>query len=65
MFILYKIPYKRTSIEWQNIKISKTQTFEDQTKQGRRPRINWDSLKNQIKLIYIVFFYKKQYDIIF
>ena len=51
MFILYKIPYKRTSIEWQNIKISKTQTFEDQTKQGRRPRINWDSLKNQIKHI--------------
>ena len=51
MFILYKIPYKRTSIEWQNIKISKTQTFEDQTKQGRRPHINWDSLKNQIKHI--------------
>lgn len=47
-FILYKIPLKRTSTEWKNIKVSKTQTFEDQTKQGRRPRITWDSLQPQI-----------------
>ena len=40
-FILYRIPLKRTSIEWKNIKVNKTQTFEDQTKQGRRPRITW------------------------
>jgi hypothetical protein len=47
-FILYRIPLKRTSHEWGNIKVSKTQTFEDQTKQGRRPRIAWDSLYPQI-----------------
>lgn len=48
-FILYRISLKRTSTEWKNIKVSKTQTFEDQTKQGRRPRITWESLHPQIK----------------
>jgi hypothetical protein len=38
-FILYKVSLKRTSEEWKNIKVSKLQTFDDQTKQGRRPRI--------------------------
>ena len=47
-FILYQVLLKRTSTEWKNIKISATQTFEDQTKQGRRPRINWKSLQPQI-----------------
>jgi predicted GIY-YIG superfamily endonuclease len=48
-FILYRIPLKRTSTEWKSIKVSKTQTFEDQSKQGRRPRITWESLQPQIK----------------
>jgi len=47
-FILYRVLLKRTSSEWKNIKVSKAQTFEDQTKQGRRPRITWESLKPQI-----------------
>ena len=47
-FILYRVLLKRTSPEWKNIKVSKTQTFEDQTKQGRRPRITWESLQPQI-----------------
>lgn len=41
---LYKVILKMSSIEWKNIKVSKTQTFADQTKQGRRPRITWESL---------------------
>ncbi len=49
IFVLYKIPLKRTSNEWKNIKVSNSQTFEDQTKQGRRPRISWDGLLPQIK----------------
>ena len=49
-FILYRIPLKRTSNEWKNIKVNKTQTFEDQTKQGRRPRISWEFLQPQISL---------------
>jgi hypothetical protein len=48
-FILYRIPLKRSSPEWKEIKVSKTQTFEDQTKQGRRPRITWESLYPQIE----------------
>jgi len=48
-YILYRIPLKRTSEEWRNIKMNKTQTFEDQTNQGRRPRINWESLYPQIE----------------
>ena len=47
-FILYQVLLKRTSSEWKNIKVSKTQTFEDQVKQGRRPRITWESLQPQI-----------------
>jgi len=49
IFILYRISLKRTSKEWKNIKVSKTQTFEDQSKQGRRPRITWKSLHPQIE----------------
>ena len=48
-FILHKVSLKRTSPEWKNIKVSKTQTFDDQTKQGRRPRITWESLYPQIE----------------
>jgi hypothetical protein len=49
-FILYRIPLKRTSNEWINIKVNKTQTFLDQSLQGRRPRLNWVSLKPQIEM---------------
>jgi hypothetical protein len=48
-FILYRIPLKRSSPEWTNIKISNTQTFQDQIKQGRRPRISWNSLLPQVQ----------------
>lgn len=48
---------KNTSTEWKNIKVSKTHTFEDQTKQGRRPRITWESLHPQIN-----FYCSKIYD---
>lgn len=47
-FILYRIPLKRTSEEWKNILVNKKQTFEDQCKQGRRPRITWKSLYPQV-----------------
>jgi len=47
-FILYKTSVKRTSDEWKNIKINKTQTFEDQCVQKRRPRITWHALYPQI-----------------
>lgn len=62
-FVLYRIPLKRTSTEWKNIKVSKTQTFEDQTKQGRRPRITWESLQPQIHTYCIKVYEGTFYDI--
>jgi hypothetical protein len=46
--ILYRISLKRTSTEWKNIRVNKNQTFEEQAKQGRRPRITWDALYPQV-----------------
>ena len=63
-FILYRIPLKRTSIEWKNIKVNKTETFENQIKQARRPRITWISLYPQIKL-YCNKIYEGTFDNIF
>ena len=48
-FILYRIPLKRTSSEWKNLKVSKTQNFDDQVKQGRRPRMGWEVLYPQLE----------------
>ena len=47
-FILHRVSLKRTSSEWLKIKVNKRQTFDDQSKQGRRPRITWESLHPQI-----------------
>lgn len=47
-YIVYRVELKYVSDEWKNIKVNKTQTFDDQRKQGRRPRINWNSLYLQI-----------------
>jgi hypothetical protein len=47
-FALYRIPLKRTSDEWKNIQISKTQTFGDQCSQGRRPRMSFENIQIQI-----------------
>jgi hypothetical protein len=40
MFTVHQIDLSDSSDTWQSIKISKSQTFRDQCKQGRRPRIN-------------------------
>jgi hypothetical protein len=47
-FVLYKVNIKRSSTEWKNIKVNKTQTFEEQATMGRRPRINWTLLYPQV-----------------
>lgn len=48
-FIIYRVPLSNSSDEWKSLNISKTQTFEDQCKQARRPRIIWESLYPQIE----------------
>ena len=47
-FKLYKVNLKKSSEEWKNIPVNKTQTFQDQCNQGRRPRIEWDMLYKYI-----------------
>lgn len=47
-FVLYRVPLSRTSKEWKSIKVNKKQTFEDQCTQGRRPRLTWVELHNQL-----------------
>jgi hypothetical protein len=48
-FTLYEVSLKRNSKEWNSIMINKTETFEDQCKQKRRPRICWKLLHPQLK----------------
>lgn len=48
-FILYKVNLKKDSEEWKNIPMNKSQTFDDQCQQGRRPRINWNALQTHIE----------------
>ena len=47
--ILYRIQLKKTSIEWKNIKVNKSEIFEDHVNKGVRPRITWDMLYPQIE----------------
>ena len=63
-FILYKINLSNTSLEWKNIKVNKKETFEDQIKNKRRPRINWKSLHLQVK-DYCTIVYDGYFDDIF
>lgn len=47
-FILWQVKLTNDSKEWKDLKMSKTQTFEDQCKEGRRPRIGFDKIKAQL-----------------
>ena len=47
-FVLHRVNLKRTSEQWKNIKVNKSQTFDQQCQQTRRPRITWESLYPQI-----------------
>jgi hypothetical protein len=48
-FVLYKTKLNHGSQEWKNISINKKETFDDQAKSGRRPRIGWSKLYPQIQ----------------
>lgn len=47
-FKIYEIKLSNKSKEWQNLKINKTQTYCDQCKEKRRPRLKFDEIKKQI-----------------
>jgi len=63
-FVLYRFRYKRDSNEWKSIKVNQKETIEDQSKQGRRPRIGWKDLYPQIKN-YCEILYEGSFDFIF
>jgi hypothetical protein len=48
-FVLWRVPLKNVSAEWRAVKMNKDQTSEEQSEEGRRPRITWESLYPQIK----------------
>ena len=50
-FILYRINLRNNSKLWLDIKISKKETYGDQIKSNRRPRIGFIQLKNQLDII--------------
>lgn len=47
-FILYRIPLTNTSTEWKALRMSLTQSFEDQANEKRRPRLNWNNIHKQL-----------------
>ena len=46
---IYEIKLSNKNEIWKNIKINKNETYHDQCLQKRRPRINFNKIKNQIK----------------
>lgn len=52
-FKCYKISLSNDNDIWKNIKINKKETFNEQCVQGRRPRIQYSSLKSLIPIEYI------------
>lgn len=44
VFICWKIDLTSHSQQWKNLKVNNKQTFEEQCKQKRRPRANWDTI---------------------
>lgn len=48
-FKIYKINLSNDSIIFSNIKINKDKTYIDVCKEGKRPRINFNKLKKQLK----------------
>lgn len=63
-YIVYKVNLKYVSDQWKNIRVNKTQCFNDQCKQGRRPRINWNLLYPQISTYCTIIFDGTFYDLI-
>ncbi len=49
LFVIYQCKLQGTSTEWLNLKVNKSQSFQDQIKNGRRPRMSWSLLFPQIK----------------
>jgi len=49
IFKVYECKLKNTSSAWRALKINSTETFEDQCRQGRRPRIRFHDIYRQLR----------------
>jgi len=47
-FKVYECKLKNTSQTWQELKMNNNETFGEQAKQGRRPRLSFDDLQQQL-----------------
>lgn len=47
-FVCWKVDLKNTDEAWCQFKVSKTQSFGDQCRQGRRPRMAWHLIQTQL-----------------
>ena len=63
-FKLYKLNISNASEVWKNIKVNKNETFDDQAKQGRHPRLNWNDIQKQLNS-YITLIYEGTFEDIF
>jgi len=45
---IYEFKIKNTDLKWKNLKVNKNETYEDQCIQGRRPRLTFNEILNQI-----------------
>lgn len=48
MFKVYEVKISNNNEIWRNIKVNKDETFKDQCKQKRRPRLCFNSIKSQL-----------------
>lgn len=48
-FVLWRVTLNNESEIWKKLKMNSTQTFEDQSVQGRRPHIGFDKIYDQLK----------------
>ena len=56
-YTVYEIRLANTDDDWKNVLVNKTETYQDHCDQGRRPRINFNELLDQLD--------DSHYDIIF
>jgi hypothetical protein len=56
LFKVYECRLKNTDTRWQQLQVNSRATFEDQARQGRRPRLTFSNIHKQLgshcKLIY-------------
>jgi hypothetical protein len=61
----WRVALSNTSSKWKSIKVNKAQTFDDQCKQGRRPRMSFEDIRKYIPNTHVECIYDGSFDDIF